>query len=352
MRWWLLVLAGCGRVLGFDPVIAHNQSPRALVFDNSSSQSDLDNFPVPITLDDHALDYAQIADPTMDLRFADSDGDLPFEIEHWDPAGKSIVWILVRHIPAGATNAHVLMYYGADAQGSEAPSAVWSDYALVFHGDALVDSANPADVPRFFADNQTMMPPTHADGQIGNAVQFQTVVGQRVDFPMSKSLIDTWSALTLELWLEPTYDPAPALGTNEPLVFDKPGTLSIGRIFNTGHVSGGPLTMQVDFKFAVNAALYPQVYVPNNDWSYFAYVYDGQFVIAYHNGVAIRADATPTKDMLASGGNALTVGGSSSRAPCQCIIDELRVSARLRSSDWLEAQTLAMTGHFVTIRDP
>ncbi len=229
-----LALAGCDSVLRLDPITPLSPSPRAIVFDNASSGSDLAGFPVLVALDASTVVYEQIADPAHDLRFRDepTNTDLPFEIDHWDPAGESSVWVKVPVIHAHATTERVLMYYGPDAAGSEQPAAVWSDYEVVLHGDGLRDSTGKT-TPIMVADTSGALPTT-APGMIGNAIAFAGGQNQRVEMMNSAGVLDDWPTYTIELWLAPAYTPDPTnLGTTttsmgqinpvEPAVIAKPG---------------------------------------------------------------------------------------------------------------------------------
>src|SRR5206468_1852640 len=111
------------------------------------------------------------------LRFHDetTDTDLAFEIDHWDPSGESDVWVRVPLIHARSIADRVLVFYGADAAGIDAPASVWSDYDLVFHADGLVDSSGHG-TPE--VASATM--PTAVTGMIGNAAGFRGA-SERID---------------------------------------------------------------------------------------------------------------------------------------------------------------------------
>ena len=84
---------------------------RRLVLDNSASTADFLDFPVLVTLDATKIDYSLIADPAKDLRFEDAtQAPIAHEIEHWNPAGESIVWIRVpvRRVGHHDVGAHAL----------------------------------------------------------------------------------------------------------------------------------------------------------------------------------------------------------------------------------------------------
>ncbi len=78
--------------------------------------------------------------PSRTMAFYTTEGEaLPFEIESYDPAGISLIWVKVPYIPAESA-AGLWVYFGG-RKGCEDGQAVWSDsYALVEHF-AQLDSA-------------------------------------------------------------------------------------------------------------------------------------------------------------------------------------------------------------------
>ncbi len=361
----VLALAGCDSILRLDPITPLAPSPRALVFDNRSSASDLAGFPVLVAVDPSTILYDTIADPSHDLRFHDeaSGTDLPFEIERWDPSGESIVWVKVPVIHAGSTTDRVLMYFGPDAHGSESATAVWSDYELVFHGDSLVDSTGKS-TPMMIPDTAGAMP-SITRGLIGNAVAFAGGSNQRVEMMGSTAIMDHWPTYTIELCLAPAYMPDPYnLGvtvingtTNpvEPFVIDKPGgALSNGRLRNSVENDRSPFVMQTDLSWDGTNTLNAIYYMPNQTWSQVTFAYDGQILWSYRDGTALAVNANdaaaPTP--VDTAGENVQIGGTSGAAPLLGEIDEVRISRTFHDTSWVFAQYLSMTKHFVTIEAP
>ncbi|MEM8672094.1 MAG: DUF2341 domain-containing protein, partial [Planctomycetota bacterium] len=107
-----------------------------LTFDNSGQASNLDDFPVLITLDSTVIDYGQTQSAGQDLRFFDADGTaLAYEIEEWNESGESFVWVRIPRIDAGSSSDSITIYYGnASAAAGESPESVWnSEFTLVQH---------------------------------------------------------------------------------------------------------------------------------------------------------------------------------------------------------------------------
>ncbi|HLE03934.1 MAG TPA: DUF2341 domain-containing protein, partial [Anaerolineales bacterium] len=87
---------------------------RKLTFNNAAQAENLVNFPVLVVLNSSRIDYGQTQNAGQDLRFTDSDGVtlLAHEIEKWDEAGTSYVWVKVPQIDASSTTDYIWMYYG------------------------------------------------------------------------------------------------------------------------------------------------------------------------------------------------------------------------------------------------
>jgi hypothetical protein len=101
----------------------------------------LSNFPILVVFSSDITNfaYAQFADPANggDLRFtaADQSTELNYEIEDWDPAGESPVWV---QVPALTNQTHIWAYWGRSTATSAPPyttnGATWSEgYVAVWH---------------------------------------------------------------------------------------------------------------------------------------------------------------------------------------------------------------------------
>jgi biopolymer transport protein ExbB len=142
-----LLLVACTR---FDPTgfladpppwwdLAYAQRVR-IQLDNAGRDDALEDFPVLVELD-HAAVAPGSADGA-DIRFVDDDGVtvLDHEIERWDPAGRSVIWVRVPRVEPGADFIYMYFDNPAAAEGQN-PTRVWSaDYLGVYHlSDSLVD---------------------------------------------------------------------------------------------------------------------------------------------------------------------------------------------------------------------
>jgi len=140
------------------------------------------NFPVLVRLSTNipGFSYAQFASPSTgaDLRFTSANGrELPFQIDQWNPAGESQIWVQVPSITG--PNDYITAYWGNAADSAMPPcntnGAVWTtlsgsnDFLLVYH---LSQSGFP------FADSTLQYPatsgaaPVLTTGMIGHGCAF------------------------------------------------------------------------------------------------------------------------------------------------------------------------------------
>ena len=134
-----------GQTLVSDPLGAHLvghrlDACRQLIFDNVLRSENLVDFPVLVQLDSSRVDYSLTQNDGADLRFVDLNGTLlPHEIETWNAAGTSYVWVKVPQIDGSSGTDHIWLYYGnaVAAAWRQNVAAVWnSGYAAVYHLDA------------------------------------------------------------------------------------------------------------------------------------------------------------------------------------------------------------------------
>ncbi|MCR5838371.1 MAG: hypothetical protein K6G94_01895, partial [Kiritimatiellae bacterium] len=88
------------------------------------------DFPVLVRLPAEASALLQSADGT-DLFFTDEDdASLPFEVDTYNPAGETLVWVKV---PSLSSATELTAYFGGAANEDNVPTAVWTNYAGVWH---------------------------------------------------------------------------------------------------------------------------------------------------------------------------------------------------------------------------
>lgn len=198
-----------------------------LTVDEYSGDSTLENFPVLVRISESGIDGFHYADMRSsadgaDLLFLDSDGNgLPFEIDTWNPAGESLVWVTLPELRAGT---QFFMGWGSAATGKDACDGnSWTDYTGVWHmndpgngGATVCDSTTNALDGTAVATSQSK-----SDGKIGKARLITTYTdnkagnpydsGVTVDFSDSPAKIAAVDALvpefTASFWVRPQSGP-------------------------------------------------------------------------------------------------------------------------------------------------
>lgn len=310
-------------------------SPRILTFDTQNIGT-VQNAPVLVRLDPSRIDYRGLSDPRTDLRFEDPDGTmLPFDVEVWTPDGVSVLWVKVPQIDGGSTADFIRMHFGPDCcQMMPASDLVWSDHELVTHmGATVIDAANAYDgVASGTSD---------ADGLAGPATAF-TGDNQRVTFPTSGPLLDGWQTWSVELWVRPSYaNVAEADGRGNAVIDKGSGSaLQIGRLEVT---AAQVLWFQADIHYEVLPTAYINTSVDLSVWTYLVYSSDGSILSLFKNGNLVATASRQGR--VEYGMTDIVLGGAS---PFLGAIDELRISDRAVTADWLKVQYRSMMDQLVT----
>lgn len=103
----------------------------------------VNDFPLLLKLDTTKVPdlYDTVVNSGADLQFTSLDGgtEYPYEVDTWNPAGTSLVWVKV---PRFEKDAKFKMNYGcAEKTTNPGSTAVWSAYAGVWHLNAALDSS-------------------------------------------------------------------------------------------------------------------------------------------------------------------------------------------------------------------
>lgn len=299
---------------------------RKLTIDNTNIGA-LTAFALAVHLDGTRIRYAATKAQGADVRVGDAAGNfLPYEIERWDPAGTSILWVRVPAIPANATT-DLWLYYGnamaADAQ--DAP-AVWdADYVGVWH------MADGADATGHNASTNNGA--TVTAGKIGSALQFAGA-DAHVD-TMSTDHLTRW---TIELWMNPASNASATGATslisrfpNYMLLWSCNTATFCKKVMYDGNVSG---TYNAGFDATVGA------------WTHVVGRYDGVAVRSYVDGVESGSMTTTDTPMstavTAKIGSRMDLQGDFVGA-----IDEVRISRVARSVDYLRAHVRSTSDTYV-----
>ena len=317
---------------------------RELSFE-SPQNGGVDNVPVLLALDSTRIEYESVADPKRNLVFIDPDAgrELPFDIERWDPAGQSFIWVRVPRVDGGSSGDRISMQYGPGiTSGGPDPTAVWADHVGVWHlNGPLLNAASASH------DAMAVGTVLEPDGQIAGARRFSDQEPSQVFFADGAALLNGWDTFTIEWWMYCDYADGAALAGSEPRVFEKFGPLTGGRLFPS---TANTIKSQTDVHFQSGQTVFANVTIAPRAWSYLAYSYDGSQFRRYLNGEPAGVDLRPG-DRLESSPNEFQLGQDMGRSFAG-MMDELRISMTGRSDAYFDVQYASMTDQLVTYGDP
>jgi hypothetical protein len=312
---------------------------RKLVFKNNAATQHLIDFPVMVHLTSGRVDYSKTKAGGADLRFVDADDAtlLAHEIELWSASGDSYLWVRVPQIDKGSNTDYIWLYYdNLNAQAGQQPSAVWDQgYKIVYHlHDDLEDSTQNK-------NNGSNKGSTNAGGIVGDGQAFNG----------TDQYIDTSYTVNLSKWTVSAWVRSPAVPNqwsmncvvtrqeNYQICWDHPSSVHRGAV---SYKRGGTSTFWPAASFGqLNAST----------WYFLVGTYDGASLRAYKNGVEVNVDTqstfsapNPSSHTLKIGRHAVDSGGSNH---FEGQVDEVRISDKPRSGDWIAAQYSSMNDTFV-----
>ena len=139
-----------------------------------------------------------------DLAFSTPEGDiLPYEVDTWNPAGTSLVWVKV---PAFSASTEIYVLYGAATAAVNTPTDVWSAYTGVWHFNEPGDGALTVyDATAHNLDGTTTANSLAiADGVVGDARAPAHAAGNgnigHIIVPYQSCLIDGYPNITVSFW--------------------------------------------------------------------------------------------------------------------------------------------------------
>ncbi len=329
---------------------------RLLTIDNSSISSNLTNFPVLVKIDSSRIDYAQTKAAGADLRFVDADHttSLSFEIESWDPAGTSWVWVKVPQIDSSSNTDHIYMYYGntAATDGQNA-AGVWSNgYLAVYHMNQSPTSG--ATINDSTGNGRDMIVSGTGLAQdaasiAGAGILFTTGSSSYLSASTSAWMSDL-SAFTVSAWTK-----AVATGTetgwfstntnhngpngNDGKMMSSRHSATSNRIISSARITGGETFVE-----SSNNA-------QTTNWQHVAFSWaSGGTVNQYFDGAFNTPSAAGTaRTGTTTNVNAVDIGmGNKDKGGTTWngLLDEIRISSVARSADWIRAEEMSSSDSF------
>lgn len=325
----------------------------ALRLRNGEQTESLENFPVLVVLNTERFTYGQAEPDGSDLRFFDAEQgvELYYEIERWDPAGDSYIWVLVPEVAPG--NDGIWLYWGSEepASGYQNAAKVWAEYELVYHfaelsGSSVLDSTmhgrdgNASETTGFIKS-----------AAIGDG--FRTLHSPKQYVDTNYHAATPPSAWTIETWTKA--DTAPQTdNVNGPikghsyynLEWDH-DTYPGGVVLNDGDGEGG-------FWNGWHGLTLGGTSLSADTWYYLAATYDAGSgsACAYRDGEKTDS-VSGMSDALAKTSEDVFIGTEpNTNSVMNGVVDEVRISHVAHSAEWIRAQYLSMTDSFLGYGTP
>lgn len=304
----------------------------------------LHDFPVLVVIspeDIQGFDYANCQSDGSDLVFEQAGVVCPYEIERWDTAGKSYVWVRLATLEPGAV--FYLRYGGTSV--ANVPTSVWagdagSSYVGVWHmGESagnVADStghgltgvptgATVADDSKGTADGRIGWGRlnSHKDGVSGANSSYL-----KIDNSANLAL---GGHFTVSAWLKAagTCDSWPRLmstktGNGDTKGFEIHGTNPAG-YWGVRAAGGTKMDAPCSLK--------------DGNWIHATFVYDGETLSYYENG-ALKTSATYSGQTVQDSPNTMSIASDSNADEWAFwgTLDEVRLRLGANSADWIAAE--------------
>ncbi len=328
--------------------------------DGANISSDLLGFPVLIRLNSNNFDFSQALDNGQDIRFLKEDfTPLAFEIERWDNVNNMAeIWVSVDTIYGENISQAILMFWGNEEASSIGDGSLVFDTANGFQGvwhlkESANELAEDATANNFHGTSYNMANTQLLEGKVGGArsfngsssyIEMENTASGKINFAEDGNF-------TLSSWA----------------YLDSLDGLAHG-IVSKGYYqyflrfsyfpSGDPVWEFVNF---TNANNWEVIITPasNGQWVYLTGVKKGSSQYFYFNGVLVDSVTTtyPNPYVRDTSKN-LTIGRfmedidfpmPDGYSFFQGKIDEVRVSDRIRSADWIRLNFINQSNEDVFI---
>jgi len=300
----------------------------------------LTDFPVSVKLSSANIDYAKTQDLGQDIRFTDTDGStaLSYEIEKWDEAATSYVWVKVPQIDINSNADFIYIYYGnTSVSDGQSRNNVWTaNYSMVQHmaetsGTNLDDAtSNNKDMTK----PNSAEPAAFAQGKLNGAQSFDgtnDLTSSTLAISSATNTISMWVYINSSsssshgqgiFYSYPTWNP-------HLVLLEKSGQL---QTYNYNRVSTADIGGGTNYSTIGS--------ISTGQWAYVVLVHSGGQETAYVNSTAnapVVYSTTGGSDgqfrmSWSYWGNGATQNYFNGK------IDEVRYATTARSAGWIAAE--------------
>jgi hypothetical protein len=315
----------------------------------------LSDFPVKVLLSQGNFDYTGGAEAEhLVFTTVGNSTPLPYEVEEWEPAGTSVVWVRVPQVTS--TPQELDLYFGSGTPANVTdPTEVWeAGYVAVNHFDGTSGTAEPDSTSNGFdgtigAGIHTLAEPGQ-DGGLSVAlsgtpesdVDFGTTMGDALEHFTFSTTVDV-SAEDL------TGTSFHLIGGRDQNSGPHPGE-QFSLLIHEGHAYASALNPVTSA--AVSGSITASSSAVSAGWHTFSVTYDGSNLDLYIDGTL--ATTTAMTSGIASGSSLLhfLLGSYTPNAEkttwTNFGYDEMRLSDSDRGAEWINAEALAQTDQLVT----
>lgn len=292
------------------------------------------DFPVLVRLPAEASAQLQSANGT-DLYVTDeNDSALPFEVDTFDPAGETLVWVKV---PSLTASTELTAFFGGAANIDNDPTAVWSGYVGVWHMDEA--SGSVADATGHGLTASVMGNSANSvavAGAVGNGRQTATAAAKGYLSVPNYDRFGLGSTFTMSGWVKMS------ACTAYPRVFSRKANYTDANGWEMEMNNGSMATFGA--RGINNSPGYSGTFSPSlqNAWSHLVLVYDGATLTVYQNGAQVKTGAITA---ATDNGLALSFGCDSdgSETYLQGAFDECRLMDGTATADGVALDWLAQS---------
>lgn len=325
-------------------------------------KTSLFQYPLLVRLNSNNFNFGEAEANGSDLRFTNSTGNpLTFSIEKWDLFSKEAsIWVLMDTVFPNQSAQFISMYWGnSQANSLSKPKSVF-DTANGFAGvwQFSEDSTSAQhhsfedQTPNLNHDSVSVLlkRPSYTSGNMGAGVYFDGM-NQGILIPHHPSLdFQKKPFFTLSLWVKPMENQISQASllckgyahSGEQYCLDFNHSENFYRAYVWDKTS--PTPVQDSSLFQLRSPLPPK---PN--WEFLTYTFDGTSMqTLYVNGVEV-ARKPVSLDSLTSTSLPLSIGtkrnnpDSTYSMNFKGILDEIRISRTVRSSDWIKMDFLTQS---------
>ncbi len=293
--------------------------------------NDVLEFPLLVRLDSANFVFAQAKSDGSDLRFTNSSGvALEYEIENWDRVNnKADLWIKIDRVYGDNKTQYVTMFWGnTNAQSSSNPEGVFdvnNSFAGVWHFNESLNDATSNN--NDYSNNGT----SSLDGVVSKG-RFFNGDSNHIDLPSPSTSLNALDTFSVSMWAE-TDD-----NTNGYQTLISLHASDTDRTYMSLWNETSGIKVYNDLDNAGVTAAETNWLPQNNTWFYVTWIIDGDNWKVYIDG-ALESSSSQTLTIDDLDDDFLTRIGRRAGwddAEWEGTIDEVRISSKARSEDWIQ----------------